>query len=101
HAATQDLPSFPTRRSSDLTHHRHDQGIPMAQRPDSYLPRTRPDLAERIIDGEALIVNAHRGEIVVLNEAGAFLWPLLDGTHDVRSEEHTSELQSRRDLVCR
>src|SRR5438874_13835289 len=27
--------------------------------------------------------------------------PELDVSEDVRSEEHTSELQSRRDLVCR
>src|SRR6266536_5931578 len=27
--------------------------------------------------------------------------PLLDGSEQVRSEEHTSELQSRGDLVCR
>lgn len=52
-------------------------------RPLGWKPRTRPDLAERLIDGEALIVNAERGEIVVLNATGAFLWPLLDGTRDV------------------
>jgi hypothetical protein len=55
----------------------------MSQRPDNHVPRTRPQLAERIIDGEALIVNADRGEIVVLNETGAFIWPLLDGRRDL------------------
>ena len=52
---------------------------------DAALPRTRPGLAERIIDGEALIVNAEGGEILVLNEVGAFVWTLLDGRHDVAS----------------
>lgn len=55
----------------------------MSQRSDDQKPRTRPELAERIIDGEALIVNANRGEIVVLNEAGAFVWPLLNGSNDL------------------
>src|SRR5438874_8824344 len=35
-----------------------------------------------------------------LNETGTFLWLRCDG-REMRSEEHTSELQSRRDLVCR
>ena len=55
----------------------------MTNRPDTLKPRTRPELAERIIDGEALIVNAEKGELVVLNEAGAFIWPLLDGLNDL------------------
>jgi hypothetical protein len=50
---------------------------------DAATPRTRPGLAERIIDGEALIVNAEGGEILVLNEVGAFVWTLLDGRNDV------------------
>jgi hypothetical protein len=52
---------------------------------DADTPQTRPGLAERIIDGEALIVNAEGGEILVLNEVGAFVWTLLDGSHDVAS----------------
>ena len=74
--------------------------------PDTVRPRTRPELAERIIDGEALIVNAERGEIVVLNEAGAFIWPLLDGTNDIativaRTCEHfeIDEATARADVL--
>jgi hypothetical protein len=52
---------------------------------DEAKPRTRPGLAERIIDGEALIVNAEGGEILVLNEVGAFVWTLLDGSRDVEA----------------
>ena len=50
---------------------------------DATCPRSREGLAERIIDGEALIVNAEGGEILVLNATGAFVWQLLDGAHDV------------------
>ena len=46
-------------------------------------PRTRPGIAERIVDGEALLVNPAGGEILVLNETGALIWQLLDGSHDV------------------
>src|SRR5690349_22966275 len=35
----------------------------------------------------------YRDELVISTKAGYDMWP--------RSEEHTSELQSRRDLVCR
>src|SRR5204863_9766241 len=39
---------------------------------------------------------------VKTNSDGAYSAPSLDiGLYTVRSEEHTSELQSRRDLVCR
>ena len=48
-------------------------------------PRSRTGIGERIIDGEALLVNAEGGEILVLNEVGSFVWTLLDGEHDVAS----------------
>ena len=50
---------------------------------DHDTPKTKAGLAERIIDGEALLVNAQGGEILVLNEPGAFIWQLLDGKRDV------------------
>jgi hypothetical protein len=50
---------------------------------DSDRPRARPDIGERIIEGEALLVDADGGQILVLNEVGAFTWQLLDGAHDV------------------
>jgi GeoRSP system PqqD family protein len=55
----------------------------MSDRPGSWRPKSRDGLAERVIDGEAVIVNAHGGEILVLNEVGAEIWHLLDGQHDV------------------
>src|SRR5207248_3251465 len=60
---------------------------------------TLPGSADRVI-----IVGAHfdrvpRGDGVVDNWSGASLLPSL--YQAVRSEEHTSELQSPYDLVCR
>src|SRR5207249_12276022 len=69
----RDLHSFPTRRSSDLWL--------------TELSRILPELRERYPD---LPVPA--GEV---SEARGRLF------EGVRSEEHTSELQSRFDLVCR
>src|SRR5438874_9119421 len=73
----QDLHSFPTRRSSDLHVLRQYNDITFAR------------FWKRELDIENPSVIA-----AVLAEAGA-------DTTDFRSEEHTSELQSRRDLVCR
>src|SRR5690349_24158292 len=68
------LHSFPTRRSSDLVSHR--QGSPPPKRHARAL-------------GRVALVRHPRGQLSLLAT-----WP-------GRSEEHTSELQSRRDLVCR
>ena len=50
---------------------------------DAARPRSLPGLGEQLIDGEAVIVNAQGGEILVLNECGALIWQLLDGEHAV------------------
>src|SRR5690554_7151327 len=47
--------------------------------------------------GDKLVAVGERGAIVVSENSGQ-AWKL---THDDRSEEHTSELQSRPHLVCR
>src|SRR5207249_11665363 len=68
----RDLHSFPTRRSSDLG---------SEQDPAALLARV--DLALEVYAGQELLLHRLRGRDL----------------H--RSEEHTSELQSRFDLVCR
>src|SRR5207249_8595056 len=93
------LSPFPTRRSSDLD--REDFGRPMRRRRAQQTeriavirnrsPRRGREGAIRLVDEE---------EIGELDDA------LLDALQLVaaarlRSEEHTSELQSRFDLVCR
>lgn len=79
----------------------------MSAHHDDSRPRAKPGLAERIIDGEALIVNAEGGEILVLNETGSLVWQLLDGSHDVASivarvvdEFDVEESAARTDVVA-
>src|SRR5690349_22025997 len=76
-ATTQHRPSFPTRRSSDLARHTVGRRRPPRQRCSV---RLRP--GRRCGSGGG-------GQDRTAFPAGD------------RSEEHTSELQSRRDLVCR
>src|SRR5699024_12666324 len=91
-------PSLPTRRSSDL----HD----IAGVGGRLLVRGRQTLAE--------VAHLFKTAVIVQFEGdGAFLHRLYQGGRRgiagqsggkvcaVRSEEHTSELQSRFDLVCR
>src|SRR5690625_6478612 len=77
YAARRDFHSFPTRRSSDLKLHVRSILLNFAQ--------STPQLAIRT--GDEDLPRWHRGDI--------------DKLRVVRSEEHTSELQSRGHLVCR
>src|SRR5690606_42122981 len=91
----RDLPSFPTRRSSDLF-----RSSPAAYRnSSSFLPagpiKGFPSRAS-ILPGlsPTIIIFAGLGPT-----AGTFI--IFPITQAYRSEEHTSELQSRENLVCR
>src|SRR5690349_23858926 len=83
----RDLHSFPTRRSSDLRIERHNAGSSKVLA----LQQARSDnrdgngLSQRVLvcGQEATTGRDHPGALTE------------------RSEEHTSELQSRRELVCR
>src|SRR5206468_10596869 len=78
-----DLPSFPTRRSSDLDPvYAQELGSLLVPSLANGYPNTLPHLYQ-------CLTNAAR---LGLHGVGKAL---------VRSEEHTSELQSRSDLVCR
>src|SRR5690349_24000085 len=83
----RNLHSFPTRRSSDLAEagERVDEAdvrtFRRLNRADTAVVR-RVDVAD--LEARALAGEAARPE-----------------SRDARSEEHTSELQSRRELVCR
>src|SRR5207249_8776026 len=92
HGAHRDLHSFPTRRSSDLcdTSRRHRRGS---------LGTTGRRCSASLV---ALLVLAQPDS--ALKPATISAWPASwrDGASQCcRSEEHTSELQSRFDLVCR
>src|SRR5690349_24219348 len=85
YGAPRDLHSFPTRRSSDLVGG-EGTGHALQQRPGQVaggeVARGQPGPA-----GPQPRLAARAGEERLAGQA--------------RSEEHTSELQSRRDLVCR
>src|SRR5205085_6118910 len=87
------LPSFPTRRSSDLSSDLYHRKSP-------YTPACEHPRAPRLSRGSA------RGSHARWMEPAAWLsnqrhnerWDAQSAT---RSEEHTSELQSQSNLVCR
>src|SRR5690606_39967411 len=87
----RELPPFPTRRSSGL------------------LPEVGELLllGEPGIDGEAarreavLLPGRHRAEVARAQEYGDLVEVVRAVQREHRSEEHTSELQSRENLVCR
>src|SRR5690606_39691407 len=96
----RDLHSFPTRRSSDLVRllcicpgfvERELPGIPREWAGES---RRQAETIRRFLEKQAASL-AERDVKVSLECYAAF--PALHG----RSEEHTSELQSRENLVCR
>src|SRR5206468_12337034 len=94
------LHSFPTRRSSDLA---------FAVGCELYLGRkiTRPHLPRRVrkwrVSPLAVLVFVAVGAVGFLVSFGgiANLIAYYQSPENYRSEEHTSELQSRSDLVCR
>src|SRR5690606_40613640 len=96
----KDLLSFPTRRSSDLTELENwlssvtDLGSDFA---------VAPGKGESTEEIKAISDRLH-----AMQEGGATnpriaasMASLADGISGLRSEEHTSELQSRENLVCR
>jgi hypothetical protein len=46
-------------------------------------PTPHEQVAGRVIDNEAVLVLAQSGEVQVLNEVGARIWELIDGTRTV------------------
>src|SRR5204862_4132954 len=95
-----DLHSFPTRRSSDLGNVAAAPGDAdlgeqqILKRVEGYQPFTISAGAPFYwTSNVALTRSGEQSDFVVAPAVAAFYEP--------RSEEHTSELQSRRDLVCR
>src|SRR5437762_651779 len=97
-ATPQDLPSFPTRRSSDL------EAIYVLEHSDSIGVLVEDDEQRAKVHGfEQVISFDELDELRAEGRAFAVENPdALDARiADVRSEEHTSELQSPMYLVCR
>src|SRR5690606_41708259 len=90
------LHSFPTRRSSDLGDIRVE-GSPVPKSHLAYLAPGRDELHLEAITASRVVLIG--GE--PLGEKIVMWWNFIGRSHDERSEEHTSELQSRENLVCR
>jgi hypothetical protein len=68
-------------------------------------PVLHPQVATRIVEGEALIVLADSGQVNVLNPVGTRMWELMDGTRSVQQiadticdEFDVAEDEAKRDL---
>src|SRR5205814_10596271 len=92
-AHPRSLPSFPTRRSSDLMRVAPPEGwrrvITATQRSTAIPTQSNPDLRLAMDPGSRTVTVALMRGL------------RCPGKRDLRSEEHTSELQSLRHLVCR
>lgn len=65
---------------------------------ESYPSRQR-NVFSRIIDDEAVLVLPQKGEVKVVNEVGARIWEIIDGTHSTNqiAEIICSEYQVERE----
>src|SRR5687768_18140568 len=93
----RDLPSFPTRRSSDL---------PRPPMSAAAVPAITTSASAPMTSCSSLTLPRKRGAIAAPRRPPPTLAPRTipyqyDGVPVWRSEEHTSELQSRLHLVCR
>src|SRR5699024_11584677 len=92
-------PLFPTRRSSDLTVS-SAFGMAMSGQPTTLL--TGDLTLFHDMNGLMLSHQAHVPmTIIVVNNQGGGIFSFLPQSEAARSKEHTSELQSRFDIVCR
>src|SRR5205085_8049760 len=92
------LHSFPTRRSSDLNRHLvPDDGRRRKQLPSGFAAQLRHVFLPR---GVVLTTRERDGAALWLGPGGQTL-SFGEQLRLLRSEEHTSELQSQSNLVCR
>src|SRR5690606_41833670 len=93
--AHRHLHSFPTRRSSDLAGYILEWVYRTNDANKDYYVLPVPDV-EADPSRFSLDAQSHEAYRTFISDSRA-----LFGKHNVRSEEHTSELQSRENLVCR
>lgn len=48
-------------------------------------PIARPEIISQMMQGEAVLVLPHQAEVKVLNQVGARIWSLVDGTRTIRA----------------
>src|SRR5690606_42049117 len=94
---SRDLHSFPTRRSSDLG------GIGRRGIGGSPATLAVPSAAGEVVLPERMVLWPHMVPVAPMHQVRGSRTggQPFDVGVDIRSEEHTSELQSRENLVCR
>src|SRR5699024_12320732 len=93
------LQSLPTRRSSDLFNYTTDKKTAFSGVDVAFVQIRTGGLAMRELDEQIPIKHGVVGQETC--GAGGMAYGLRSITDMIRSEEHTSELQSRFDIVCR
>src|SRR5207302_11433589 len=91
----RDLRSFPTRRSSDLFRLRAELRLRL------HVDLIRTAESVEVVHVQRAEVDLKGVEDVGEIDAVRFRALAIDNSVNLRSEEHTSELQSRENLVCR
>jgi hypothetical protein len=51
--------------------------------PANHIPDLHPQVAARVVNGQAVIVLADSGEVTVINESGTQIWGWIDGKRSV------------------
>src|SRR5690606_41215006 len=100
-ATHRDPPSFPTRRSSDLPETERIVAIAVGVRFHTQVRQAYLDARHRLSDLIGNHALQKRRNRPYLERKAAQLAAVIQHVHIHRSEEHTSELQSRENLVCR
>src|SRR5207248_10927214 len=97
----RNLHSFPTRRSSDLERNAYLTFVIIGGGPTGVeLAGMLPTIARHTLRGEFRRIDTAKARVILL-EGGPRILPTFPEDLAARSEEHTSELQSPYDLVCR
>src|SRR5690606_41350861 len=89
------LTSFPTRRSSDLARRQEHQSLRLQ------LARAFGGCATAVAPGASTIMQRYQLVFHCRAQPSLERFALVVNGLRIRSEEHTSELQSREKLVCR
>ncbi len=70
------------------------------------VPSKNPAVIGRLVEDEAVLVLPSQGKIKVLNEVGARIWSLIDGTRSlariagiIEQEFETTAAQAREDIL--
>src|SRR5206468_8165947 len=97
----RDLPSFPTRRSSDLVRTRADTIIQEPSQRNLIDQDRASDFGRNQLSEDTGHIAFRRSRMVAAPRINCRLLVGERRSSEARSEEHTSELQSRSELVCR